>query len=241
MLTSAMTIDLVLLGILAIFTVQGAYRGLLLSLLGLFAIGVALVGGALSANLLAPRVADYLEPRFAAAIEEKLESEMKSSLPSVGETDPDNISLSRMLDILKDMGLYQSAVSAIDKAIQSGMTDVAAGTAAAVAASLAGNVAYMLIFILAFALILLLWTVLSRALDLVANLPGLHFLNKTGGAVFGLLKGCAFLFLFAWVLRYLGALLPEETVEKTRVLRFFLTENPFLLLQTAGKAVSSFA
>ena len=116
------------------------------------------------------------------------------------------------------------------------MTDVAASTAAAVAASIAETVAYMLLFVAGFVIVLVAWTVFSHALDLVARLPGLHFLNKTGGALLGLVKGCAILFLCAWVIRYLGHIIPEETVEQTTLLKFFLTTNPVALILGARAA-----
>ena len=72
----------------------------------------------------------------------------------------------------------------------------------------------------------------------MAHLPGLHFLNKTGGALLGLVKGCAILFLCAWVLRYLGKVIPEETVEQTRLLKFFMTTNPVALV-LGGLAAST--
>ncbi len=227
--------DIAILVILAIFALLGARRGLLLSLCGLVAVIVAFFGASIVSDALAPKVADYLEPRFASAIEERLEEQMRETLPSPDQPIPDtdgtdNIPLQSILDILKDMGLYQSAVDAIHRAVEQGMTDVAAGTAAAVAASVAGNVAHMLLFGLCFILILILWGLLSRALDLVARLPGLHALNKTGGALLGLAKGCIILFLCAWVLRYLGNIIPEEVVSQTRLLQFFMTTNPVTLL-----------
>ena len=52
----------------------------------------------------------------------------------------------------------------------------------------------------------------------------------TGGAILGLVKGCAILFLCAWVLRCLGKVIPEETVEQTHLLKFFMTTNPVALV-----------
>lgn len=233
MLMTALIIDIVLLVVLLIFTVHGASRGLLLSLCGLVAVLVAFIGAGFAAEALAPKVADFLEPRFAAAIEERLDQEIADSdlLPHPGdEIQTDDIPLTEILNILKDMGFYQSAVDAVDKAVRAGMTEVAASAAAAVAASIAGSVAHMLIFGLSFVLILILWTILSRALDLVARLPGLHALNKTGGALLGLVKGCILLFVCAWVLRYLGNIIPEEAVDQTRLLKFFMTTNPVTLI-----------
>lgn len=235
-MTTALIFDLILLIILFVFAIRGASRGLLLSLCGLVAVLVAFVGAGLIADLLAPKVADYLEPQFATVIERKLDEQMHAALPdpdapkTTPGTQSDNMPLTDILNVLKDMGLYESAVNSINKAVEQGMTGVAADAAAAVAASIAGTAAYMILYTVFFALILLLWTLLSHTLDLVARLPGLHFLNKTGGALFGLLKGCAILFLCAWVLRYLGHVIPEETVQKTHILKFFMNTNPVALV-----------
>lgn len=247
-MTTAIIFDLVLLAVLLIFTIHGASRGLLLSLCGLVAVLVAFVGAGFMADLLAPKVADYLEPKFAAVIEEKLDEQMRATLPdpgAPGETagaEPGDVPLTDILNVLKDMGLYESAVDAVNKAVEQGMTGVAADAAAAVAASIAGTVAYMILFVVFFVLVLILWTLLSHALDLVARLPGLSLLNKTGGALLGLLKGCAILFLCAWVLRYLGHVIPEETVRETHLLKFFMTANPVALvlgtLAAAAKAAA---
>lgn len=233
MLTTAILFDIVLLIVLAAFTIRGASRGLLLSLCGLVAVLVAFIGAGFLAGTLSPKVADYLEPRFASAIEERLDQEIAGAeiLPDQSEAPrTDDIPLTEILNILKDMGFYQSAVDAVNDAVEQGMTEVAANAAAAVAASIAGTVAYMILFVVFFVLILIIWTLISHGLDLVARLPGIHFLNKTGGAVLGLVKGCAILFLCAWVLRYLGKVIPEETVEQTHLLKFFMTTNPVALV-----------
>ena len=229
MTTPYLIFDIVILLILAEFALLGAKRGLLLSLCGLLAVLVAFIGASAVSDVMAPKVAAYLEPKFAAALEQRLEEQIQSaswqsdgSAGAAGAVTPD--------DLLKDMGFYQSAVDAVDKAVRAGMTEVAASAAAAVAASIAGSVAHMLIFGLSFVLILILWTILSRALDLVARLPGLHALNKTGGALLGLVKGCILLFVCAWVLRYLGNIIPEEAVDQTRLLKFFMTTNPVTLI-----------
>lgn len=231
MMTTAILFDIILLIVLAAFTIHGASRGLLLSLCGLVAVLVAFIGAGILAGALSPKVADYLEPRFASAIEERLDQEIAGStvLPDQ-DLQTDSIPLTEILNVLKDMGFYQSAVDAVNDAVEQGMTQVAANAAAAVAASIAGTVAYMILFVVFFALILIAWTLISRGLDLVARLPGLHFLNKTGGAILGLVKGCAILFLCAWVLRYLGKVIPEETVEQTHLLKFFMTTNPVALV-----------
>ena len=63
-----------------------------------------------------------------------------------------------------------------------------------------------------------------------ARLPGLHFLNKTCGALFGLVQACVLLFVAAWLLQFFGHVLPESLVNQTHLLKFFMTTNPLSLL-----------
>ena len=224
--------DGLVLAVLLIFACIGARRGLILSLCGLLAFVVAFLGASFAARTLSPVVADALEPRFAAAIEEQLNESIRQQAEA-GEAavlSPDDVPLEGVLDALREMGFYETLINTVDRAVESGMTAVAASAAAAVAAAIAQSAAYLILFLLGFFLILLAWRLLSRALDLVARLPVLHFLNKTGGALFGLVQGCIILFVAAWLLQFFGQMLPRELVEQTVLLKFFMTTNPFSLL-----------
>lgn len=224
--------DGLVLAVLLIFACIGARRGLILSLCGLLAFVVAFLGASFAARTLSPAVADALEPKFAAAIEEQLNESIRQQTEA-GEAavlSPDDVPLEGVLDALREMGFYETLINTVDRAVESGMTAVAASAAAAVAAAIAQSAAYLILFLLGFFLILLAWRLLSRALDLVARLPGLHFLNKTGGALFGLVQGCIILFVAAWLLQFFGQMLPRELVEQTVLLKFFMTTNPFSLL-----------
>lgn len=224
--------DGLVLAVLLIFACIGARRGLILSLCGLLAFVVAFLGASFAARTLSPVVADALEPRFAAAIEEQLNESIRQQA-AAGEAavlSPDDVPLEGVLDALREMGFYETLINTVDRAVESGMTAVAASAAAAVAAAIAQSAAYLILFLLGFFLILLAWRLLSRALDLVARLPGLHFLNKTGGALFGLVQGCIILFVAAWLLQFFGQMLPRELVEQTVLLKFFMTTTPFSLL-----------
>ena len=224
--------DGLVLAVLLIFACIGARRGLILSLCGLLAFVVAFLGASFAARTLSPVVADALEPKFAAAIEEQLNESIRQQAEA-GEAavlSPDDVPLEGGLDALREMGFYETLINTVDRAVESGMTAVAASAAAAVAAAIAQSAAYLILFLLGFFLILLAWRLLSRALDLVARLPGLHFLNKTGGALFGLVQGCIILFVAAWLLQFFGQVLPRELVEQTVLLKFFMTTNPFSLV-----------
>ena len=228
-----LVLDLIAAAVLLFFMVRGASKGLVLSLCGLLAILVAFAGASLTARTLSPAVGQALEPRLAAAIESHLDSQLQK--PSIQGEAPtpggeEDLPLQDALNALREMGFYEELVEAADRAIENGMTAAAAGAAARVAAAIAQSIAYRILFVLSFAVLLVLWGIFSRALDLVARLPGLHFLNKTGGAAIGLAKGLIVLLLAAWVLQSLGHVIPEETVKQTTLLRFLVDHNPLSAL-----------
>ena len=98
-----------------------------------------------------------------------------------------------------------------------------------VAAALAQSAAYQILFAVSFVLLMALWQVVSRVLDLVSKLPVLDTLNKSMGALFGLLQAGVIVCILAWLLRF-GNLVDQETVQKTVLLRFFMDFNPLALL-----------
>ncbi|HJB57389.1 MAG TPA: CvpA family protein [Candidatus Flavonifractor intestinipullorum] len=219
-------LDLIVIAVVALFVWRGAARGLVLSLCGLMAFVVAFAGAGLAAQTLSPAVADALEPRFAAVIEEQLDAQIQQLPEGV---DPSGDSpLSGVLEILENLGLYDTVAGAVEDAVQGGMTSAAADTAAAVAASVAQSVAYRVIFAVAFALLLAAWGVLSRTLNLMARLPVLHFLNKTGGALIGVIQAFVILSVAVWLLQVLGHAIPQETVQQTWLLKHFLNAPALL-------------
>lgn len=86
-----------------------------------------------------------------------------------------------------------------------------------------------ILFLVGFVGVQLAWTILCHALDLVAKLPGLHFLNKALGGLLGLLKGVLILLVAQWVLCDLLAWIPPEVAAQSRVL-ILLTNLPLLSL-----------
>lgn len=231
----AIIFEVIVAAVLIAFVVMGAKRGLVLALCGLLGVVIAFAGASVLAHTLSPMVADALEPRFAAAIEEQLNEQIAQSVEEgtgdlAGQATPDSLPLQDVLNALRSMGFYESLVDQVNQAVENGMTQVAASAAAKVAAAVAQSVAYLILFLVGFVVILILWKLVSRALNLVARLPVLHFLNKSLGAVFGLLQGCIILFVAAWVIQFMGGLIPPETVEQTVLLKFFMTTNPMTLI-----------
>lgn len=190
------------LAVLLLFALVDAHRGFILSLYGLLAVLVAFVGASFAARTLSPMVADALEPGFASVTEKQLNVSIQQQVAEEGSATLflDDTPLDGVLNTLWEMGFYETLINTVDKAVRNGMTSVTVSAAAAVAAAITQSVAYLILFLLGFTPILITWRLISHALDLVARLPGLHFLNKTCGALFGLVQACVLLFVAAWLL-----------------------------------------
>lgn len=220
--------DVVILAVLAIFAWRGASKGLLLTLCGLVATLVALVGAFYVANIVTPLVTDMIEEQVTTAVEQQLSDYFEEhELPSVSD-----LSSSEVLTILSDLGFEDVTLELEDDNL---VADSLTELATQVALSVSSSVAYCTIFLVAFILLLVLWAVVSHALNLVTYLPVIHSLNGLGGFILGLLKGCFVLFAAVFVLKYLGNSLPLDVVAGTTVLQFFYVSNPVDLL-TMGSA-----
>ena len=234
--------DGLILAVLLLFALVGAHRGFILSLCGLLAVLVAFVGASFAARTLSPMVADALEPKFASAIEEQLNASIQQQVAEEGSAalSPDDVPLDGVLNALREMGFRLPDSQAnflfvthprIDgarlyqKCRERGILIRHFSDPA-----IAQYNRVTILFLLGFALILIAWKLISHALDLVARLPGLHFLNKTCGALFGLVQACVLLFVAAWLLQFFGHVLPESLVNQTHLLKFFMTTNPLSLL-----------
>ena len=232
---SYLILDLLVLLVIALFVWRGAAKGFILSFCGLVAILVAFIGAGFAANTLSPAVARAIEPRLASAIEAQLEEQLHQAGQTAGGAAAEiELPMGDVLNALREMVFYEELVDTVDRAVENGMAAVAADAAARVAASIAQAIAYRIIFALSFLLILAAWGALSHALDLVARLPGLHFLNKTAGAAIGFVKAILVLFLAAWLMELMGVIIPEETVRQTHLLQFFLYTSPMELLRTGA-------
>lgn len=215
-MTTALILDLIVLVILALFVWRGAVKGFVLSLCGLVALLVGFVGAAFLARTFAPMVAGVLEPTLSGLI--------RDGLAAAGSGE--GSALSDVLAVLGNMGLSEELLASL--------TESAAGAATAAvdaaAAAISQTIAYAVLFIVGLVAVLIVWAIISHALDLVAKLPVLNSLNKTGGALIGAVKGCLLLFLVGWLLHFSGKVIPAETVQQTWLLRFFMTNTPLSLL-----------
>lgn len=226
-MTFPLIIDLILAGVLLLFIWLGARRGFILTLCSLAAVIVALVGANWVADTLAPKVALAIQPQLEQSIQESLEEK------ALEVSAQDSLAVTDVLAVLKEKGgLYQWAAQGIEDALRSTpqLSESIAHQAAVAATAVAEQLARGLLFLVFFLLILILWAILSHALDLVSKLPVLDGINRTLGGVLGAVKGLVILYVAAWILCDLTGKIPPETAEQTYLLSFLLTYRPLDLL-----------
>lgn len=219
--------DVIIAAVLLFFLWLGYRKGFVLTLCSLLAVFVALIGACVLSNALAEPAAKAVEPVVAERIQESLTEAIKStefvSVDGGVAQSPEEVALAGVIEHLKETKLFQGFADAFQKAVDSGVAEVTTNAAQSLAHFVAVQIARIVIFAVAFLAVLVAWSVLSHALDLVAKLPVLSTVNAWGGGAVGLLKGALVLFIAGWLLR---DSLPPDAVEKTYLLKFFCTVSP---------------
>lgn len=249
----AVIIDVILIGVLLAGLIAGAWRGLLASLAGLLVFIVALAGAAMIAGSFTQTAAEAVRPLLVRHIEKKVDAAVMSgegdgqaAAPQVPqlpeeqtapenppESGADDASILRQAqEILESMGYRQNAQERISQKVQKTVRDTGVSLATALTDSLLETVVHTLLFLLTFLVLTLVLRLVMKALDLVARLPGLHFLNSLGGAAIGLAESVLVLFLVFWVLDRFGVRIAQSTIDDTYLLRFFVTEGPLGFLSS---------
>ena len=225
-MTAPVIMDIAAAAVLLLFLILGARAGLVRTLAGLLIVVVALVGAGMIAATFTDPATRLVAPMIEKAVTQKVEEAITAETGrlNVERVDPEIGELLSMLHLDEDV-----RESIADRAEQT-VRETGASVIAAVVESLCRTAIYGLLYILAFLGLWLLLHVLAAAMDLLAKLPGLSFLNALGGAALGLVKGALVLFLAIWAARRLGVSFETEEVARTYILQFFATHTPLSVL-----------
>lgn len=199
--------DLLCAAILLLFLVVGAIRGMFRTLSGLLTWLLSLWGAKLIADRCAPLLVDWLTPKLLPTVSEKLAQAMNDGASSD--------SLSGLL------GMIPGVQSLLGQAGDS----LAAALAPAVARQVALTVGWLLLFAAGFIVFKLVCRLLIWLLDLLDEVPGLHFLNHLGGAVLGALKGGLLIAVVVSILLWCDVL-PRSMVDAALLLRWLASLGP---------------
>ena len=239
----AYIIDIVIILVLAFYVWRGAKKGLILTLFSLLAIFVAFFGAKAVATNFAKPVANIIRPSIQLTIEGVITGKTPADLPAASpapsgsqpdtspapsespEASPENspagngdFTLQQILDLMGENEVFSGLRGFLEDAIEEKTLEVTTTAAAAVSAYLARLIATALLFGLSFLLILLLWFLISRALDLAFKLPLLSAVNGIGGGLIGLIKGALVVMVVVWLARLAGFITDVNTGPVTRLM-----------------------
>ena len=212
--------DILIAAIVVLAALRGKRRGFILTLCGFLAMFVAFLGASIISGLLAQPVAAMLRPVVEEAMSTILESRSTADVPFVFT----EVSIMAVLGILDDVPLFGSIIENFQAALESGAVELVGSAAVAAAEYVAAQLAHILLFVLSFIAILIVWWIMSHALDLAFHLPGLNFLNRFGGLVLGFGQGLALCFILCWLLK--DSYITPEAIDGSFLLPYFCSENP---------------
>ena len=239
-MTTPVIIDIVAAAVLLAFAAYGGRRGLFRALAGLLSVVVALVGAGMIASALAPPAARLVTPLIAKQIEQRVEDAMAVQSAQSGQvqmpeadtegTQDQEAEDSVIQNLLEILGLDDEVRTQLAQRVRERIRSTGESLAAAVVESMAQSFLYGALYILSFAVLLAALKLVTRAMDLVLRLPGLHGLNALGGAAIGLAEGALLLFVTVWVLRRLGVSFETGAAAQTHILRIFTANTPLGVL-----------
>ena len=206
------TVDLVILGIIAVSILFGLYRGFIAS--------VASMGGCLiSLGLsywLSPKVADFIRNNTSlsnmlssyADAATRLKDSTLSALNVSGLT-PENISA--ILDRANlPEPLNNLLRSNLEQQVYSGVGDIAQNVGSYVTQTIVSALMNVICFVATFVVLLILFHVIVNLLKAIFRFPVLKQLNAIAGGLFGLLRGVLLCFVLFALVPLLQTVIPVE-------------------------------
>ena len=198
--------DILIVALLALFAWRGAAKGLVLSLCGLAAVFVAFFCAQFLSDQFCVPVAGILRPIVTQTIR-GADAEPVPSNPEQGYT------VEELLSSIQEKGLFEGFPALLEQ----GVADDSLGRGSlspldALAGYLSKAIARALLFGGSFLAILLIWFLVSHALDLAFHLPILSQVNTAGGLLAGLVKGGLLAVVLVWLGQLAGVIpIPPET------------------------------
>lgn len=228
-----LVLDLLIVAVIALFALLGWHKGLVLTLCGVLVVFVAYFGAAYVSETFSGSIAALIQPsiqnRLDLVVEQAISPDDEPShtplLPAPDtedqEEDPDSASLEQVMAALRRSSFLTGLYESVAQAISDGAVKVITTASAAISYYLACQISRAGLFFLTFFLIVVVWSLLSRALDLACRLPVLRSFNEVGGLLLGLVKGFCILLAVVGLVTLLG-FVPEEVSAQTFLYRHFM-------------------
>ena len=213
--------DIAIVDLLAFFAWRGAAKGLVLSLCGLAAVFVAFFCAQFLSDQFYVPVGGILRPIVTQTIR-GADAEPIPSNPEEGYT------VDELVASIQEKGLFEGFTAFLEQgAAYDSLGHGPLSPLDALAGYLSKAIARALLFGGSFLVILLIWFLVSHALDLAFHLPILSQVNTAGGLIAGLVKGGLLAVVLVW-LGQLAGLIPVPP--ETPVLSLFTVDRLWELL-----------
>ena len=213
------------LALIILLCAWGGYRkGLIAGLLSVCALLFSVYAADVLADTYSGEFTKMLEP-FVSGVVDTADSASRDHF-KVLEQEPAVYDLS--LETLHRCGILQSAAENIARELAAEERDTGPALRIALVEKLCGVAAYVLTYAIMFVLLIIVFAVIGNLFNLSFKLPGLELVNGVLGTVLGLAKGLLYVFAIAWVLRFVGLLLPEEKMNEMVLLRWAMKTCPLV-------------
>lgn len=218
--------DILIVALLAFYAWRGASKGLILSLCGLVAVAAAFFSAQFLSERFCVPVAGILRPIIA----QTFRGAEPTGVAGADQEQP-TYTLDELLESIQEEGLFEGFSTFLEQGVANNEVEQTGWSSPldALADYLSKGMAKALLFALVFLGVLLIWFLVSHALDLAFQLPGLAQVNTAGGLVIGLVKGALLVIVLVW-LGQLAGVVPGEP--DTPVLSLFTVDKLWSLLST---------
>ena len=201
-------LELVLLAILLLCAWRGYRNGLISGILAICAVLFSFYAADVLADTYSGEFTKMLEP-FVSGVVDSAWTAAEDSFPEGHEPEVYEMTLATV----EGAGLMKSAAVNVARSVAAEVTETGAVLRSVIVDKLCILASYVLTYAVMFILLIIAFGVIGNLFNLAFKLPGLELINGVLGALLGLFKGLLFCFAIAWALRFLGMLLPEETVD----------------------------
>lgn len=221
-------IAIILIGIWA-----GYKKGLIMGVGGICVLIVAtFVGNMLSLaysqeviTAMEPFASGYVNSLVKEEIYEALDLETSSySSSDLYEQNPE-IATAVAVGTFTELGIYADAAEIMAQEAIEYSEESGEAIDDSITQILCSKIAYVIGFLIFAALCLIILTVVGNIANFSYRIPYFGIGNEISGALIGLATGIMFCMAVSWALRFMGIILPENTIENTSLAKFFIEHN----------------
>lgn len=222
-------IDLMLLAVVLLCAWNGYRKGLIMEIGAMACLLVSLYAATLLANTFSyevvaavkPFAGGYIEGVVSDEVPERLGYDLNEySINDIVANDPEKAYEVAEATFLC-MGVYQPTAEDLAEDVQAYAEEHSVDLRSAIIDVTCNTMVYAAAVALCFLLVLIFLTFLGNIPNLVFRLPNMEEVDEIGGAIVGVLRGVLLGMLAVWVLKFMGALIGEDTLDSTILAKLF--------------------